>query len=267
MAAGSLSLPAVLLLMSLTLPEPTHSLTKADRNSLVDAHNKFRSAVPDATNMLKMKWDNHLEKIAKKYANKCLWKHNPNRGRVGENLFATNGPMIPATGVENWYLEIIDYTYENTSCTPGKMCGHYTQVVWATTDKVGCATHFCDKVHGLENKNLSVLVCNYAPPGNYVGTQPYKRGKPCSECPAGYQCIDKLCSPKKPQTVMQAGTKPPQTTTIGINKPQTTTTGINKPQTTTTDTHGEESTRPNGNSALCYNFVLALVMLAVSYSV
>uniref|UniRef100_UPI00398F4039 peptidase inhibitor 16-like n=1 Tax=Pristiophorus japonicus TaxID=55135 RepID=UPI00398F4039 len=200
----------LLLLISLALPEPGRALTRAEKDSLVAVHNKLRSEVPDATNMLRMKWDGHLEKIAKKYANKCLWKHNPNRGKVGENLYATNGPLIPENGVEDWYLELIDYTYETMTCTPEKMCGHYTQVVWADTDKVGCSTHFCNKVLGLDYKNISILVCNYAPPGNYVGEKPYKKGTPCSECPAGFECIDTLCSTKKPKTSIKD-----RTTAIG----------------------------------------------------
>ncbi|XP_072335931.1 peptidase inhibitor 16-like [Scyliorhinus torazame] len=234
---GSLRLPAVLLFISLTFPELSHPLTKSEQNDLVDAHNKFRSSIFDASNMLTMKWDTHLEKIAKKYANKCLWKHNKDRGRVGENLFATNGPLDPPIGVEDWYLEIFDYTYENMSCVPRKMCGHYTQVVWANTDKVGCASHFCDKLQGLDNKNLSILVCNYAPPGNVVGFLPYKKGIPCSACPAGFQCLNKLCSAERPQAINTAGTT------------------------------GKENTNHNENPTLCYNFVLTLVMLAVSYSV
>ena len=30
--------------------------------------------------------------------------------------------------VQLWYDEVMDYTYENNSCTTGKPCGHYTQV-------------------------------------------------------------------------------------------------------------------------------------------
>ncbi|XP_048467797.1 peptidase inhibitor 16-like [Rhincodon typus] len=232
MTAGTLRLLAVLLI-SLPFPKSSNSLNKTEKKELVDAHNKFRSSASDASNMLAMKWDTHLEKIAKKYANKCLWKHNTNRGNVGENLFATNGPLDPATGVEDWYLEIFDYTYENMSCTPGKMCGHYTQVVWATTDKVGCASQFCDHLQGLDNKNLSILVCNYAPPGNVVGSTPFKKGIPCSECPAGFQCVNKLCASKSK----------------------------------TTGPQGKESTQHNENSALCYDFVFTLVMLTISYSV
>lgn len=46
--------------------------------------------------------------------------------------------------------------------------GHFTQIVWKTTTKVGCFTQYCSK--GLANTgNGNVLpyftVCNYSPPG------------------------------------------------------------------------------------------------------
>ncbi|XP_043572711.1 peptidase inhibitor 16-like [Chiloscyllium plagiosum] len=239
MAAGTLRLLA-LLLISLAFPKLSHTLTKAEKQELVDAHNKFRSSASDASNMLTMKWDGHLEKVAKKYASKCLWKHNINRGNVGENLFATNGPLDPATGVEDWYLEIFDYTYENMSCTPGKMCGHYTQVVWATTNKVGCASYFCDHLQGLENKNLSILVCNYAPPGNIVGSRPFKRGIPCSECPDGLQCVNNLCASKSKASASKSKASASSSNSTG--------------------SQGKESTQHNEKSALCYNVVFTLVI-------
>ena len=44
-------------------------------------------------------------------------------------------------------------------------CGHYTQVVWANTLSVGCGVAVCP--------TGTIVVCNYAPPGNYVGEKPY----------------------------------------------------------------------------------------------
>lgn len=34
--------------------------------------------------------------------------------------------------------------YATSSCKPGKMCGHYTQMVWKTSTKVGCAYAVCE---------------------------------------------------------------------------------------------------------------------------
>ena len=40
--------------------------------------------------------------------------------------------------------------------------GHYTQIVWPTTRRVGCAT--------ASNRANDYLVCRYWPAGNVVGT-------------------------------------------------------------------------------------------------
>ncbi|XP_067913296.1 peptidase inhibitor 16-like [Heterodontus francisci] len=204
MAAGSLK---VLLLISLTLPEPSRALSEADKKDLVDAHNKYRSEVHDATNMLKMNWDKELGEIAVKYAQECIWGHNKDRGRTGENLYAVTGTLNLTEAVKKWYLEVADYKYETMDCTAQKLCGHYTQLVWANSDKVGCGSHFCDELQGLDYKNLSILVCNYLPPGNIIGENPYKKGIPCSECTDGTKCIDKLCT-SEPEPEPEAEPQP-----------------------------------------------------------
>jgi hypothetical protein len=40
--------------------------------------------------------------------------------------------------------------------------GHYTQLVWATTHKVGCGFHKCDH-GGVKGKPYYSYVCNYCP--------------------------------------------------------------------------------------------------------
>ncbi|XP_067863538.1 peptidase inhibitor 16-like isoform X2 [Heptranchias perlo] len=229
MAAASLK---VLLLISLTFPKPTGAMSEEDKKDLVAAHNKYRSEVPDASNMLRMKWDTDLEEIAVKYTRECIWEHNNDRGETGENLYVATSPPSPEKAVEEWYLEVADYTYETMHCTPQKMCGHYTQVVWANSDKVGCASHFCDELQGLDYKNLSILVCNYLPQGNVIGQKPYKKGTPCKECPTGTKCIEKLCASElepepepKPEAEPEPETDPqsqlkPEPGTVPASKPE-----------------------------------------------
>jgi len=74
--------------------------------------------------------------------------------------------------VQAWYDEKSDYTYASMACVEGKMCGHYTQVVWAQTTQVGCAWNRCPDFH--------ILVCDYSPIGNVVGSKPYTKGNACS---------------------------------------------------------------------------------------
>ncbi|XP_048467961.1 bombesin receptor-activated protein C6orf89 homolog isoform X2 [Rhincodon typus] len=141
-----------------------------------------------------LNWDKDLEEIAVEYAQKCIWGHNKDRGRTGENLYAVTGLLNLQEAVEKWHLEVEFYTYETMECAPKKLCGHYTQLVWADSDKEGCDSHICEELQGLDYKNVSLLVCNYLTPGNVIGQYPYKEGIPCSECPDGTKCVDKLCS-------------------------------------------------------------------------
>jgi pathogenesis-related protein 1 len=47
---------------------------------------------------------------------------------------------ISLTGA--WANEVNQYSYNGNSCSSGA-CGHYTQMVWADTLKVGCGTAKC----------------------------------------------------------------------------------------------------------------------------
>lgn len=57
----------------------------------------------------------------------------------------------------------------------GREIGHYTQVVWATTTAVGCAA--IGYTEGDPNTTVmpyqQLYVCNYGPPGNYIGSPVY----------------------------------------------------------------------------------------------
>ena len=51
--------------------------------------------------------------------------------------------------------------------------GHYTQVVWAETESLGCGLAYYSKDAGYEG----LLVCNYKDAGNTVNTKMYVTGK------------------------------------------------------------------------------------------
>uniref|UniRef100_A0A8C3T9D3 Peptidase inhibitor 16 n=1 Tax=Chelydra serpentina TaxID=8475 RepID=A0A8C3T9D3_CHESE len=190
----SSGLPPLLLL--LTAVELSWSLTDDDKRLIVEMHNQYRSQVsPPAADMLKMSWAPDLEAFAKAYAAKCIWGHNKERGRRGENLFAITDEMDVEVALEQWYNEHEHYNLTTSKCTVGQMCGHYTQVVWANSERVGCGMQFCKTLHGVEDPDLYLLVCNYDPPGNVRGRKPYKEGSPCSKCPEGYMCRNSILSP------------------------------------------------------------------------
>ena len=85
----------------------------------------------------------------------------------------------------DWYDEV--EIFSNKHVEPFKFStptGHYTQVVWADTDKVGCgATSYRD------GKWFATLyTCNYGPNGNFIRGQMYADGAACSQCSSGSSC-------------------------------------------------------------------------------
>ncbi|HSW38030.1 MAG TPA: CAP domain-containing protein, partial [Acidobacteriota bacterium] len=113
-----------------------------------------------------LQWSEKLEAQARKWAGMLInlkWLvHNPN-SPYGENLLLTDMRFTPAMVVATWASESRYYDYLTNSCS-GE-CAHYTQIVWRETQKVGCAV----ASHG----RWDVWVCNYDPPGNYMGEHPY----------------------------------------------------------------------------------------------
>lgn len=146
---------------------------------MLAAHNKARaSAKPTPKPALPpLTWSPEAAKVAQTYAAECRFEHNPKRGKYGENLAAAAPPgsKTNAGVVEDWMSEASDYSYASNTCAPGKACGHYTQVVWRNTTQVGCATVICTKnsPFGSQAPTWQLWVCNYSPPGNYVGQKPY----------------------------------------------------------------------------------------------
>ncbi|XP_021153828.1 glioma pathogenesis-related protein 1 [Columba livia] len=168
----------------------------------VRAHNKFRSQVnPPASNMFRMSWDTALAKTAKAWAKKCKFKHNnylkmqgkvhPTFTPVGENIWTGTATIFSVdTALSDWFNEVNSYNFNTRHCSG--ICGHYTQVVWAESYKVGCAVHFCDAVENFPGLfKAAHFVCNYGPAGNYP-RKPYEAGQPCSGC-SNEKCVNKLC--------------------------------------------------------------------------
>lgn len=62
--------------------------------------------------------------------------------------------------VAAWYDEIKQYTFGAASGSTGT--GHFTQVVWRDSKELGVG-------FSKNAKGQVFVVCNYNPPGNYVG--------------------------------------------------------------------------------------------------
>ncbi|XP_050218706.1 pathogenesis-related protein PR-1-like [Mercurialis annua] len=129
-------------------------------------HNAARAAL----RMPPLIWDARLANYAQWYANQrrydCELRHS--NGPYGENIFWGSGDgWTPAQAVFDWITERKWYDYWSNSCYGGEECGHYTQIVWSRTRRIGCARVTCDDGRGV------FMTCNYDPPGNFNGERPY----------------------------------------------------------------------------------------------
>jgi len=199
-----------------------HAVTEDEKKIIVDKHNALRrkiargqdevSHMPNAANMMELEWDDELAYIAQGWANQCYWEHDKCRitkdgcfASVGQNL-AVDGHSSPngkATNwdwaIQEWYDEVKDYNKENAEkyTSPGKngaMVGHFTQVIWADTHKVGCGyvKFYGSQPLGKAYYN-NYYVCNYGRAGNTPNKPIYIVGKACSECPKNSKCQNDLC--------------------------------------------------------------------------
>lgn len=130
---------------------------------MLAAHNQVRARVGVAP----LSWSDALADSAQGWANRLMTEgrfyHRPNPA-FGENLFEITGASAsPARVVEEWAAESRNYDRGSNKCRG--VCGHYTQIVWRDTKEVGCAV--------ARGGGREVWVCEYNPPGNWVGRRPY----------------------------------------------------------------------------------------------
>ncbi|KAK3420326.1 hypothetical protein EUGRSUZ_G01132 [Eucalyptus grandis] len=155
----------VIFLVALTLALIFVSVAQDLPRNYVVAHNAARSQVGVGP----ITWDERVASYARDYAQKhardCT-RLVHSGGPYGENLAWASPDLTSTSAVNLWIGEKPDYNYNSNSCMPGKLCGHYTQVVWRNSARFGCAKAQCAT-------GGTLVICNYDPPGNYIGQRPY----------------------------------------------------------------------------------------------
>jgi pathogenesis-related protein 1 len=149
-----------------------------EQAELVNAHNIWRTQV----HVPLLKWSTTISETAQSHADSLKSSRNckPSHSAtdLGENLFWASPTdysdgssevqaISPTQVAEYWGSEKVDYDDSTNNCATGKMCGHYTQMVWKTTAEIGCGRAIC-------KDNSQIWVCNYRPAGNIMGEHPYK---------------------------------------------------------------------------------------------
>jgi uncharacterized protein YkwD len=149
------------------------AVERADFNSrLLAAHNieRARLGVPS------LGWDAALAADARTWADELAatgrFEHSadePGKPIEGENLWAgTPRAFSPEAMVGLWVTEKIDYQpglFPNNSRSGDvENVGHYTQIIWRKSRRVGCASAV--------GHNEEFLVCRYSVAGNITGQRP-----------------------------------------------------------------------------------------------
>ncbi|KAK6753146.1 hypothetical protein RB195_012631 [Necator americanus] len=153
---------------------------------------------PKAAKMLKMVYDCSVESTALAHASKCVYQHSSSAARpgLGENIYMTsavNFDKVKAAtqASELWWGELKQYGVgpSNNLTTalwnrPNTQIGHYSQMAWETSYRLGCAVAHCS--------NFTFGVCQYGPAGNYLNRLIYTIGNPCTSnagCPGSYTSV------------------------------------------------------------------------------
>ncbi|KAF8246153.1 PR-1-like protein [Wilcoxina mikolae CBS 423.85] len=158
-----LSLPFFLVAADSTLCPDFNEVMLRDHNLLRAQHH-----VPPLI------WDTALEDSARAHAQKCDFVHSG--GPYGENLAANlhcEKDVCPRWGSE----ERKHYNFDAPGFSPAT--GHFTQMVWKDTQKLGCAEVHCPgeiaRAGAGSGRNV---VCHYWPHGNKGGPDKYALNVP-----------------------------------------------------------------------------------------
>ncbi|GLV33945.1 uncharacterized protein CBL_11171 [Carabus blaptoides fortunei] len=189
-------------------------MTDELREAILNTHNDLRNKIamgqetrgpqPAASNMNILNYNFELEFIAQCHANTCNINHDKCRKglnlAVGQNLAMESRSKeiqledimdIIVKGIQRWYDEVKDFnTDEVDRFTRSQGVGHYTQIVWADIEYIGCGFIIW---HNYKWYTL-YLVCNYGGTktgGNLRNTAIYKKGEVCSKCSTEKSCNDK----------------------------------------------------------------------------
>ncbi|MDB4973705.1 MAG: hypothetical protein JWN48_2046 [Myxococcaceae bacterium] len=158
------------------------------------AHNAVRAKVMASPMLADMVWDRDVAAYAQQWADmlamtSCSTPRHRSGAELqqkgyGENLAtfgATQGAGSTAQqAVSGWAAEVACWTYGTFAKTDkcdstcyknlhSDGCGHYTQVVWRKSTRLGCGVASC--MAGQFKQDI--WICNYSPAGNYVGQAPY----------------------------------------------------------------------------------------------
>jgi pathogenesis-related protein 1 len=151
-------------------PSTGSKISQAEAQEALDFHNKARKDVGPEP----LQWSSEVAAYAQSWADSlalrnCAFEHRQGSSRLrsyGENIYWSSGSSIALNASRSWYSEISKYTYGTLTSENWSVSGHYTQMVWADSKRLGIGKATC-------RNGATIIVANYDPPGNYMGEKPY----------------------------------------------------------------------------------------------
>lgn len=161
------------------MPASYYGMEEADRDDgllrevVLGMHNEERESL----GLSPLAWDSALAADAARYAQQMartnIFRHSPRTGRAlpsGENLWMGSRGLYDYEVMVGSFLDEKRYFRRGgklpdvSSTGRWEDVGHYTQIIWRGTRKVGCAL--------AEGQSYDYLVCRYYPAGNMFGMGP-----------------------------------------------------------------------------------------------
>lgn len=166
-----------LVLISLALSKNLRILTinsnfVVGKDKLYERQNEIRASHGVPAFAVDPDVEKHAQKFAEDAAKRGVLEHSDldlNGERLGENIYLimlTGGDGMPdftgTDAIDYWYKEHTQYDYSKPGWS--ETTGHFTQIVWKSSTKVGCGV-----ASGIYNTyNALWVVCDYLPAGNVV---------------------------------------------------------------------------------------------------
>ncbi|CAI2731972.1 unnamed protein product [Schistosoma spindalis] len=155
------------------LSKELRAIYKFHKQVRQDVQNCKIPGQPPAVKLAKLKWNKFLAKKAKQQSKRCKYDSNDSNDfiigdfeSIGQNL--ADYPTIEGA-MKDWLNEHKNYNFQTNTCNGD--CKNYKQMVWNTTEEIGCGYEKCGKNY--------LIVCNYAPGDSEE--RPYE-AKSESEC-------------------------------------------------------------------------------------
>ncbi|GFN18894.1 hypothetical protein AtubIFM55763_002887 [Aspergillus tubingensis] len=157
-----------------TSSSASSTATSAYQSAVLYNHNVHRSNHSASS----VEWSSDLESSAYTLAAKCVYEHDTSidGGGYGQNIgYGVEASEIGVMITNLMYNDEMGYYTDlygeaDPDMTYFDNWGHFSQIVWAATTHVGCATVTCDSLGNVDaSEALPFTVCNYSPAGNYEG--------------------------------------------------------------------------------------------------